>query len=194
MIDHFNFLAPIYDAVIQPKPPEKILELLKIQPGSRLLDAGGGTGRISQYLTGPDNPVIILDTSFKMLEKSQEKEPLQQVNGASETLPFASDSFDRILMVDALHHVQHQSRSVLELWRVLKPGGRLLIEEPDIRKFAVKLVAVAEKLALMRSHFLSGEKILNLFEAIPAQVQLLREDHYVWVVAEKPGSEDQTES
>ena len=58
-------------------------------------------------------------------------------------------------MVDALHHVIHQGQTAREMYRVLKPGGRIVIEEPDIRKFGVKLIAVAEKLLLMRSHFLS---------------------------------------
>ena len=49
------------------------------------------------------------------------------------------------------------------MFRVLKPGGLLVIEEPDIRTFGVKLIAIAEKLLLMRSHFLAPEEITNLF-------------------------------
>ncbi len=57
-------------------------------------------------------------------------------------------------MVNALHHVCNQQETVNELWRTLQPGGRIVIEEPDVRTFAVKLFALGEKLALMRSHFL----------------------------------------
>jgi demethylmenaquinone methyltransferase/2-methoxy-6-polyprenyl-1,4-benzoquinol methylase len=47
--------------------------------------------------------------------------------------------------------------------RVLEPEGRSVIEEPDIRTFGVKLVALAEKILLMRSHFLSPIQIASLF-------------------------------
>lgn len=72
-----------------------------------LLDVGGGTGRVSQFLRG--------------------------------------------IVVDALYHMVNQRQAAQELWHVLKPSGRIIIEEPDIRIFAVKLVALVEKLALMRS-------------------------------------------
>ena len=74
--------------------------------------------------------------------------------------------------------------------RVLKPGGRLVIEEPDIDTFAVKLVALAEKLALMRSHFLRGEEIKALMDGMPGVVRIEHANHTVWVTAEKRVLED----
>jgi demethylmenaquinone methyltransferase/2-methoxy-6-polyprenyl-1,4-benzoquinol methylase len=88
-------------------------------------------------------------------------------------------------MVDALHHVHHQSRSVLELWRVVKPGGLILVEEPDIHTLAVKVVAVAEKLALMRSHFLSPEAIVALFPEQRAQKAVIRDGFNAWLTIRK---------
>jgi demethylmenaquinone methyltransferase/2-methoxy-6-polyprenyl-1,4-benzoquinol methylase len=87
-------------------------------------------------------------------------------------------------MVDALHHVVHQGETVRELFRVIKPGGRLVIEEPDLRTFAVKLIAVAEKLALMRSHFLSPPQIAALLPS-DAKVKVESEKNTAWVIAEK---------
>jgi len=49
------------------------------------------------------------------------------------TFAILDHSFDRVLMVDALHHVVNQAETICELYRVLKPGGRLVIEEPDLR-------------------------------------------------------------
>ena len=89
-------------------------------------------------------------------------------------------------MVDALHHVNDQAQSAHELWRIIKSGGRIVIQEPDIRKFAVKLIAIAEKLALMRSHFLAPQKIADLFPFDGADIDVHTEDFNVWVVIKKP--------
>ncbi len=47
----------------------------------------------------------------------------------------------------------------------MKPGGRLLIEEPDIERLGAKFVAPGEKLALMRSHFYAAEQIRGMIAA-----------------------------
>ncbi len=185
MFDHFDFLAPIYDRVIKAKPPQRLAELADFSPSNRVLDVGGGTGRISQFISDQVDQVIIADLSFKMLGKSQLKNGLLPVNSHSEFLPFPDATFDRIIMVDTLHHVCDQNKTAQELWRVTKPGGKIVIEEPDIHTWAAKLVALAEKLALMRSHFLSTKEIQDLFTGLPAKTVLYHESHFAWVVIEK---------
>ncbi len=89
-------------------------------------------------------------------------------------------------MVDALHHVLDSRQTAGELWRVLKAGGKIVIEEPDIRKFAVKLVAIAEKLLLMRSHFLSASAIEQLISLSTGQDSgLNKKTILIWVVIDK---------
>lgn len=185
MFDHFNFLAPMYEIFIKAKPPEKLAELADLTSAKRLLDAGGGTGRISQYFSDQVDQIIVADLSFQMLTESLSKNGLYPVNSHSEILPFPDESFDRIIMVDAMHHVCDQSKTAQELWRVIKPGGKIVIEEPNIHTRGVKLIALAEKLALMRSHFLSGKEIQDLFSSFPAVTAIHKEDHFVWVVVEK---------
>ena len=183
--DHFDLLAPIYEKVIPAAVTEVMLRELDPKPECRLLDAGGGTGRVSGFLQEHVGSVVLSDISMGMLKEAAIKDNLQPTCALTETMPFASDFFDCVLLVDALHHVNDQAKTARELWRILKPGGRIVIQEPDIRKFAVKLIAVAEKLALMRSHFLAPQKIAELFPFANVDVDVHTEEFNVWVVVKK---------
>lgn len=185
VLDHFGVLAPYYDRVIRPRTPDKMIRLTGLPINGALLDAGGGTGRVSAALAGMVSSLVIADLSLNMLRQAQNKGNLETVCSHSEKLPFSDASFERVIMVDALHHVCNQQETAAELWRVLKPGGRLVIEEPDIRYFSVKLVALAEKLALMRSHFLSPHRIAKLFTHPNCQTRVEREQFNAWIVIDK---------
>jgi len=185
MNHHFDWIAPFYDRAIPFARLEKMLGVLSLPCDGTLLDAGGGTGRVASVLQPYLSQVFVVDVSRGMLAQAASK-GLPALNAQSEQLPFAANLFERILMVDALHHVNHQAETLRELYRVLKPGGILVIEEPDIRAWPVKLVALAEKLALMRSHFLSPPEIAALLPA-DAQVKIETQDYNAWVIVEKPG-------
>ena len=185
IFDYFDFLAPMYETFIRPKDPRELWEHAGLPVSGALLDAGGGTGRVAQFMSGKADLVVVVDLSCKMLVEARQKDGLHPVCSPSEKLPFPDDTFARIIMVDALHHVINQRATIDELWRTLQPGGRLVIEEPDVRAFAVKLVALAEKLALMRSHFLSPPRIAKLFHFPDAHVRVETADFNAWVVAEK---------
>ncbi|MBN1305555.1 MAG: class I SAM-dependent methyltransferase [Anaerolineales bacterium] len=184
--DHFNFLAAIYDRVIHPFDGiGTMMRLADLPAAGRLLDVGGGTGRVADTLRGQAQEIVIADSSLMMLGKAANKGGFGLTASHSEYLPFPSNSFDRIIMVDALHHVCNQQETANELMRVLIPGGRIVIQEPDIENFTVRLIAVAEKLALMRSHFLSGEQIAALFYPAASAVERVYEDFQVWVIVRK---------
>jgi ubiquinone/menaquinone biosynthesis C-methylase UbiE len=176
--DHFDIIAPVYARVTY-SALDKMRELAGLPVKGRLLDIGGGTGRVATALLGEVDEVVIADVSMGMLKQAH-RSTLRPVCSHSELLPFPSDSFERVIMVDALHHVIDQPASAREMLRVLKPGGRIIIEEPDIRTFAVKLIAVAEKLLLMRSHFLSPLQIASLFPA--SETNIVTEDSSAWVI------------
>jgi len=185
MFDHFGFLAPFYENFIKPKFPENLADLMDLPIEGVLLDVGGGTGRVSGFLAALTGKVVIADLSEKMLQQSFTKEGLESVCSHAEKLPFPADYFERVIIVDALHHVCDQKQTAQELWRVLKPGGKLVIEEPDIHHWGVKLVALAEKVALMRSHFLQPSEIKDLYRPYTDKIQLIKDGHIAWIVIQK---------
>jgi ubiquinone/menaquinone biosynthesis C-methylase UbiE len=182
--DHFGAIAHLYARVTYSKT-DVMREVASLPVKGRLLDVGGGTGRVSSAIRDLVDDVIIADVSFGMLMQTL-RPALMPVCGGSELLPFADNSFERVIMVDALHHVIDHAESAREMFRVLKPGGLLVIEEPDIRTFGVKLIALAEKLLLMRSHFLAPDKIAELFSNLAnGERKIKAEDGTVWVVIKK---------
>jgi len=184
--DHFDLLAPLYEMVIKPKEPEELWRHLHLPTTGALLDVGGGTGRVAQHMTGKADAVVIADLSCKMLAESMQKPGLSAVCTPSETLPFPTGYFTRIIMVDALHHVIDQQGTIDEMWRVLAPGGMVVIEEPDVRAFGVKLIALGEKLLLMRSHFLAPPRIADLFYSYAnAQVSIERDGPIAYIIVTK---------
>jgi demethylmenaquinone methyltransferase/2-methoxy-6-polyprenyl-1,4-benzoquinol methylase len=147
----FDFLGPFYDHVISPKSPDDLHEPLNLPADGWLLDAGGGTGRASAGLADEVNHLVICDLSAPMLREAQTKGIQNLVQASAAHLPFAKETFERIMVVDALHHMPDQKNTVGEMLRTLKFQGRMLIEEPDIEQFGVKLIALFERLALMKS-------------------------------------------
>lgn len=197
MFDHFRFIAPLYDRFFAPPDPARLLETLGLPTTGRLLDIGGGTGRVTAQLAPYVDQVVLLDETAAMLQQAQTKGLCCPAVAQAERLPFAGNSFERVLVVDALHHFAHQRQALREMARVLRPGGRLVVEEPDLRRRPVKLVALAEKLMLMRSHFLYPHVIGRELAALGLHTRVTTDGQFnAWIIAEKGrrlGQEDNDE-
>lgn len=162
-----------------------MIDLAEIEPQHTVLDVGGGTGRVAVKLVSIAKCTIIADSALMMIREAQKK-GINAINANAEQLPFRDGAFDRIIMVDALHHVADQRQTLDELWRSLKPGGLLVIEEPDIRHWFVKLIALGEKILLMRSHFLSPNEIKAMSNFFDAESIDVRADKGIaWITIQK---------
>jgi len=184
-LDHFDLLAPIYDRLIRQPGDDRLTEAISLPIRGRLLDAGGGTGRVAAKLAPCAGSVVVADASLEMLRQARRKPALLTVASRAERLPFPDRCYERIVLVDAYHHLESQTDALADLWRVLAPGGRLVIEEPDIRFRAVWLIALVEKLVRMRSHFVPAELIAAELAGLGAETDIRRSGHTVWVIGEK---------
>lgn len=182
--DHFGAIAGLYDRAGAFQLPPSALQRFDLSPRQRLLDAGGGTGRAALFLRPLVGEVTVADPSKKMLAYACKK-GLRVICSTAEQMPLESARFDRIIMVDAFHHVASQKAVIEELWRLLGPQGKLLIMEPDIHLFSARIVAAVEKLLLMRSHIISGEEIAALFNGKAARIEKMNLDFNVLIFIEK---------
>jgi SAM-dependent methyltransferase len=187
ILDHFGLLAPLYEHLLRAPPLAPWRRVLKLPAEGLLLDVGGGTGRVSAPLADGLGGVIVLDVSRKMLMQAASRPGVQAIQAESEHLPIRDNSCGRIVMVDALHHVADTPASLRELLRVLAPGGRLVIEEPNWVTPRMRAVAWMEKLALMRSHPEPPGRIVALAREAGTRARCITLDrHTQWIIIDKP--------
>ena len=100
------------------------------QPGERILDIACGTGTSSSALTRTGATVVGVDFSPGMLGEARRKHAsVEFVEGDAMKLPFVSDEFDAVTISFGLRNITDPKAALDEMYRVLKPGGRLVITE-----------------------------------------------------------------
>ncbi|GAB3401912.1 demethylmenaquinone methyltransferase [Schumannella luteola] len=100
------------------------------KPGERILDIAAGTGTSSASFARTGATVIAADFSPGMIEEGRRRHPeIEFVEADATKLPFGDDEFDAVTISFGLRNVEHPEVALAEMYRVLKPGGRLVICE-----------------------------------------------------------------
>lgn len=117
-----------------------MLSAARLRPGMLVLDFGAGSGWLSRLLCQMQCEVVSVDIAFEALKLGKKlfeiQEPLvgqasfNAVSFDGAELPLRTSSFDRILVMDAFHHVLCFERVLNEFHRILKPGGQVVMVEP----------------------------------------------------------------
>jgi len=107
---------------------EKIDEMLDLR-GKRVLDLGCGNGSYTAELARRAGFVCGMDLQMQHLKAF--RQPIYRVQAAGERLPFASESFDVITMIEVLEHTGCDEEVLGECFRVLKPGGFVVLFVPN---------------------------------------------------------------
>lgn len=94
-----------------------------------VLDLGCGTGALMSRLEQTMKPVG-LDYSVLAVEFCKERGLHDLIQGDAEKLPFQNDSFDAVVSLDTLEHVEHDDLAMKEIFRILRPGGVLVMNVP----------------------------------------------------------------
>lgn len=124
-----------------------VLAALGLQPGEHVLDIGSGPGFLAREMArelgrqagpdGPDGSVTGVEPSQDMLSIARarpgeaDSAPVEFRVGEAIALPCAAESFDVVTSTQVYEYVDDVPAALAEAWRVLRPGGRLLVLDTD---------------------------------------------------------------
>lgn len=128
--EQFTTRAPVYDDVsawiVDNGMLAAIVGQCRVGREAELLDVCCGTGAIGGAFKGRVRRRVGIDLTQEMLERARPR--LDEVyQGSCEKLPFADASFDIVVNRQALHFVENPGKAIREMFRVLSPGGQLLL-------------------------------------------------------------------
>ncbi len=131
---------------------QNVLVEKKVQPGWKLLEIGCSAGYYSQRLVDRGAQVFGMDLNAELVAKAARHCTKGRFCSADAGhLPFATASFDAVVMLEVIEHVGEEAPVVEEILRVLKPGGMLFLSTPHAGTFAF-LDAFNVKTSFMRNH------------------------------------------
>jgi ubiquinone/menaquinone biosynthesis C-methylase UbiE len=160
--------ADVYDEFFVPALfapwPGSVAQAAEIGPGQDILDVACGTGVLAREAARrvqPDGHVVGLDRNAGMLAVAKRKAPeIEWREGLAEALPFPKDRFDAVVSQFGLMFFDDRALALSEMWRVLKPGGRLAVAVWDALE---RIPGYAAMTALLQRLF--GERIADALRA-----------------------------
>ena len=129
------------------KKIEIIVEAAKFYPGESVADIGAGLGWVDAalgiYQDSLNFSLEDIDSSFQvksrlqeaLTEYSKERErPITcsytYVIGTEQSTLLPDTTFDKVLLIDTYHHLKYRDEMISDIFRILKPGGKLIVHEP----------------------------------------------------------------
>ena len=123
--------------------PDVLAELEK-EPFDDLLDCGCGTAPMLSLLHRkyPEKHLTGIDLTPKMIEtaKAKKMKNVELVVGDCEDLPFEENSFDAVICCQSFHHYPNVQDFFNSVYRVLRPGGRLVLRDMTMKSGAVRWI------------------------------------------------------
>ncbi|GAF09240.1 class I SAM-dependent methyltransferase [Paenibacillus pini] len=153
-----------------------ILNNLPDLSNQSVLDIGCGPADLLSNISQiyPNGNYNGIDISDSMIEKARSKFKNEEnfIVGDSHSLPYKNDRFDIIINTISFHHYEQPDKVISEMYRVLKPGGRLLLLDSIRDPFFISILPwywdIKERKYLYTKH-LTSKEFRSLFENSPFQ-------------------------
>ena len=146
-LDHaaplYDWLAPLMTLGVETRLHGRVLRSLDLSRPLAVLDVGCGTGTLTRRIfdaipAGAGRCVVGVDAAEAMIRVARRKadgaKDLRFEAALAEDLPYPAGCFDRAVSTFFFHHLDAdlKRRSLAELWRVLRPGGRAAVIDVDV--------------------------------------------------------------
>jgi len=179
-----NYEQAVVPALMREWAP-RVVEAAGIRRGDRVLDVACGTGVLARAVAeavGPVGSVMGLDLDPGMLTIAARVAPsISWYRGVAENLPFHDAAFDAVVSQFGLMFVQDRSSALREMWRVLRPGGRMTVAVwaalDETPAYAAEVALVDRRAGpaaanVLRSPFALGDRALFESAFIDAEIPL----------------------
>lgn len=127
----FDAIAPRYDAITHSYALKRRIEFFVSRAQGDCLEVGAGTGEISKALKRAGHRIIATDIAPQMVSQIRNKIGVEAIICDAEKLPFPDQSFDTVISAEMIYYLDHPELFVAEAYRVLCPGGRLLLSSAN---------------------------------------------------------------
>ncbi|MBL4694794.1 class I SAM-dependent methyltransferase [Candidatus Gracilibacteria bacterium] len=162
----YDVYAPFYDKCLGHLDSFEGYDLFSLMgdiKGLRILDVGGGTGRIVKEMVDRGAEVVCCDISGEMLKIFKKKfSGVECVKADIREMPFEDESFDLVVATFVIVHLKKLMPAFDEVYRVLKKGGSFVVTNINQKK-APKLKTFDEKFVI-KSHYHRPETVISELE------------------------------
>lgn len=190
--EYFNSLASTWSECMPDEPVlGRLLDRFGIRPGHVVLDAGAGTGRMTVHLArcvGLDGQVVAQDFAWRMLDEggpSFNQSNVYRICDDLHALACISGSFDRVLCYSVFPHLLDPEKALQEIFRVLKPEGKVLILHTSgsdlLNVFHAQLDSVVNQDILMPAKDMAVLMQITGFKIVDVE----ENDQLYWVQGQK---------
>ena len=125
-------------AQVNNRPNQTAIAALELTPSDHVLELGFGPGRslrtmakLAGHICGIDHSSSMLDYAIRTNLDDILQGKIELVSGQFDFLPWAGETFDKVLLVNVVYFFDLEGRNIAEVFRVMRPGGRVAIYVTD---------------------------------------------------------------
>ncbi len=167
-----------------PMKVERIIKIMGIENRDIILDIGCARGEILYKLVVNAEFAVGIDLSPNVFEKARKSKKINYILADAEYIPLTDETFSKIICLDLLEHVLEPEKVIMEMKRLLRKDGKIILEVPSTGVVSSLLTGdfhdghlryyTRKKIGdILHKHELSIEK-LELFNSVPLSTFLAR--------------------